>query len=68
VEAPEDTQTSVAVEVLQRLDPVDRTMLPQVGRSWLAVTQASGIPCFSKLTVRLCFERPAAMSFAWQGG
>jgi hypothetical protein len=32
-----------AVEVLQRLDPVDRTMLAQVGRPWLAVL-VSGLP------------------------
>ena len=31
-------------EVLKWLDPVDRTMLAQVGRPWLAAVLASGVP------------------------
>ena len=31
-------------EVLERLDPMDRTMLAQVGRPWLAAVLASGLP------------------------
>jgi hypothetical protein len=31
-------------EVLKRLDPVDRTMVAQVGRPWLAAVLASGLP------------------------
>ena len=31
-------------EVLKQLDPVDRTMLAQVGRAWLAAVLASGLP------------------------
>ena len=33
-----------AKEVLERLDRVDRTMLAQVGRPWLAAVLASGLP------------------------
>ena len=31
-------------EVLERLDPMDLTMLAQVGRPWLAAVLASGLP------------------------
>ena len=31
-------------EVLEQLDPMDRTMLAQVGRPWLAAVLASGLP------------------------
>ena len=31
-------------EVLERLDPTDRTMVAQVGRPWLAAVLASGLP------------------------
>jgi hypothetical protein len=31
-------------EVLERLEPTDRTMLAQVGRPWLAAVLASGLP------------------------
>jgi len=31
-------------EVLERLDPTDRTMLAQVGRPWLAAVLTSGLP------------------------
>ena len=31
-------------EVLERLDPTDRTMLAQVGRPWLAAVLSSGLP------------------------
>jgi hypothetical protein len=30
--------------VLERLDPMARTMLAQVGRPWLAAVLASGLP------------------------
>jgi len=35
-------------EVLERLDPTDRTMLAQVGRPWLAAVLASGLPRLPK--------------------
>ena len=35
-------------EVLERLDPTDRTMLEQVGRPWLAAVLASGLPRLPK--------------------
>jgi len=38
-------QTDLFVkEILERLDPIDRTMLAQVGRPWLAAVLASGLP------------------------
>jgi hypothetical protein len=43
-------------EVLKRLDSVDRTMVAQVGRPWLASVLASGLPRLPKLRVRLRLE------------
>ena len=44
-------------EVLERLDPTDRTMLAQVGRPWLAAVLASGLPRLPKWPrVRLQLE------------
>ena len=41
-------------EVLERLDPTDRTMIAQVGRPWLAAVLASGLPRLPKgVLVRL---------------
>ena len=42
-------------EVLRRLDPVDRTMLAQVGRPWLAAVLASGLPRLPS-AVRVCLQ------------
>jgi len=45
---------SPRAEVLQQLDPTDRTMLAQVGRPWLAAVLASGLPRLPRgVTVRL---------------
>jgi len=43
-------------EVLKRLEPVDRTMVAQVGRPWLAAVLASGLPRLPKRP-RVCLLR-----------
>jgi hypothetical protein len=43
-------------EVLERLDPMDRTMLAQVGRPWLAAVLASGLPRLSTKGVRVLLQ------------
>jgi hypothetical protein len=43
-------------EVLERLDPKDRTLLAQVGRPWLAAVLASGLPRLPKGVLWLRLE------------
>ena len=38
-------------EVLYRLDPIDRTLLAQVGRPWPAAVVASGLPRASEVVL-----------------
>jgi len=55
-------------EVLKQLDPVDRTMVAQMGRPWLAAVLASGLPRLPKvLTVRLRLRKfcTSAERLAW---
>jgi len=55
-------------EVLRRLDPVDRTMLAQVGRPWLAAVLASRLPRLPKgVLVRLRLREfcTSAERLAW---
>jgi len=49
-------------EILKRLDPVERNMLAQVGRPWLAAVLASGLPRLPRgVRVRL----PSTRGRAW---
>ena len=55
-------------EVLERLDPTDRTMVAQVGRPWLAAVLASGFPRLpTEVVVRLRLEEicTSAERLAW---
>jgi hypothetical protein len=56
-----------AKEVLERLDPTDRTMLAQVGQPWLEAVLASGLPRLAWPTVRLQLEQlcTSAERVAW---